>query len=928
MSTTTPIDPVPRDLINVGGHAHRWLESLRRNLNSITGSGSGVDHGSLAGLSDDDHTHYSRADGTRAFTGVVGGIDPILSTHLATKNYVDTTTITDHTALTNIGVNTHAQIDTHIADSTIHFTEGSIDHGSISGLLDDDHTQYSLADGTRAFTGTVGGIDPTLSTHLTTKNYVDTEIANNTYWSRTSTTLSTKTANDDLQIDSFVRVNGSSDTQQLIIKGHSTQTANLQEWQDNTGTTVASVAVNGDITTTTGSFIAPTGGIQVDGNGGTYDFTGSFHAGSAKFQFTDNGVLAWWKSQGGYLVKFNNYAPAVTFHSAIAFNVTGNPYTRVLNNEVYLRAPATDTLAMYNGTTAQAFHIYNTYTDASNYERAVFDWQTTANTLRIGTEALGTGTVRPVELIGAGTTILGDASTDVPLTIKGASSQTANLQEWQDSLGTVIASVSSAGHITTTQGITVNGNGGVYDTLGSFNGGASKFQFFGNGVAARWRSQGGDMIHFSNYHAMTCQTGIAFNVTGNPYTGTLNNEAWLRVIDHDTLGMYDGAEAQAWQVYNTYTDASNYERAVIDWKTTPNVLTIGTEGAGTGTVRPIEIVGAGTTIFGDASTDIPLTVKGASGQTANLLELKNSAGKDRFTVSADGNLITLGRTDYQAWQGLHDTCTITTGVGGGNSTTACDLVIRPSSDSLLADTFIYAGHRLSNGGGAGNLTIGQEDFSGNASPAGMGTVLIRTGSMASQAGGSFDGGTLSITTGGGGGWGSVGTPAGAGGVFNVTLGDGKATSITGGVIGGAGGSFTLTGGDGGNSSGTGGIGGDGGSIVLTAGAKGTGTSADGVNGIIDLASTTKIKAMRETVANVSTSTTLTHTITYVRQTSSSITTTLWASPVNGDTIEIRNRGGGSNTIDGNGINIEGASTYTINDGDSICLVYDGIEWTI
>lgn len=43
--------------------------------------------------------------------------------------------------------------------------QGSVDHGSVSGLLDDDHTQYSLADGTRAFTGQVtitsGGMDIT-----------------------------------------------------------------------------------------------------------------------------------------------------------------------------------------------------------------------------------------------------------------------------------------------------------------------------------------------------------------------------------------------------------------------------------------------------------------------------------------------------------------------------------------------------------------------------------------------------------------------------------------------------------------------------------------------------------------------------------------------------------------------------------------------
>ncbi len=47
------------------------------------------------------------------------------------------------------------------------------DHGDIGGLSDDDHTQYILVDGTRAFTGVVGGITPTATTHLATKGYVD-----------------------------------------------------------------------------------------------------------------------------------------------------------------------------------------------------------------------------------------------------------------------------------------------------------------------------------------------------------------------------------------------------------------------------------------------------------------------------------------------------------------------------------------------------------------------------------------------------------------------------------------------------------------------------------------------------------------------------------------------------------------------------------
>ena len=55
-------------------------------------------------------------------------------------------------------------------------------------------------------------------------------------------------------------------------------------------------------------------------------------------------------------------------------------------------------LQVRDGTNAREALIYNTYTDASNYERAAIGFSTLSNTLTIDTEALGTGTVRGISV--------------------------------------------------------------------------------------------------------------------------------------------------------------------------------------------------------------------------------------------------------------------------------------------------------------------------------------------------------------------------------------------------------------------------------------------------------------------------------------------------------------------------------------------------
>jgi hypothetical protein len=95
-----------------------------------------------------------------------------------------------------------------------------------------------------------------------------------------------------------------------------------------------------------------------------------------------------------------------------------------------LRDAAANVLAQRNGTAGQTLRIYNTYTDASNYERAEIAWA--ANVLQIGPVALGTGALRQTLIRGTPISFAFGATPTVAWNITAAGhfhAQTDNLYD-------------------------------------------------------------------------------------------------------------------------------------------------------------------------------------------------------------------------------------------------------------------------------------------------------------------------------------------------------------------------------------------------------------------------------------------------------------------------------------------------------------------
>lgn len=303
----------------------------------------------------------------------------------------------------------------------------------------------------------------------------------------------------------------------------------------------------------------------------------------------------------------------VIMNSGTNFGWCDNTAANAGSVDLTLFRDAANTLAQRNGTAAQVLRIYNTFTDASNYERGKLEWA--GNIFTIGTEKLGSGSARSVQVIGdsvifssgAGSNrwiidSSGNFITAADNTVDiGASGATRPRSIY---VGTqFLGVIGSAG--TPSYSFAADPDTGIFST-------ADQLKFATGGTQRAFIDSGNG--------GRICCYQLAFDPS--------SSDVLLQRDAANVLALRNGVNAQAFRLYNTYTDASNWERFNFEWFS--NRAKLLTDALGTGTPRPLAI---GTQ--GAASLFITTT------------------GSDRWEINGSGHILGVTDNSYDVGDATH-----------------------------------------------------------------------------------------------------------------------------------------------------------------------------------------------------------------------------------------------------------------------------------
>lgn len=247
--------------------------------------------------------------------------------------------------------------------------------------------------------------------------------------------------------------------------------------------------------------------------------------------------------------------------------------------------------------------------------------------------------------------------------IRGAASQTANLFEAQDSAGTAMLSVSAVGAVTiadkqgnqTASALSISSTN-VFSRLLTLTANASQganmieLKNSGGTVVSSFGSDGqlydnGMAVLAYRYHHSAVADGTASTVYngGSPSLQVYNPTVWVNGVQKTYTTHYTiSGNFITWTAGNIPASGAIVETvgSTVAWRVSSG------DGVGfgyfpqiaVGTKRPGATSAATMSLESTLASKKALVVKAAASQTANLVEVQNSAGTALFSVDKDGSL--------------------------------------------------------------------------------------------------------------------------------------------------------------------------------------------------------------------------------------------------------------------------------------------------
>ena len=379
----------------------------------------------------------------------------------------------------------------------------------------------------------------------------------------------------------------SASTKPLIIKGDASQSANLQEWQNSSGTVLASVASTGTIKS--GAFSSPTDlGSYINFNSTSGAMLVGIRSASdigmiVKSASSQSANLQEWQDSTGAVLS------SVDFGGAIKARYFSN---RENSSNAYIDW-STDTLKVTNRTASSVpFSIKGVASQSANLQ----EWQNSSGTVLANIDSSGNFVIGR-----SGSGSLGNGL----ITLQGVTAQSLYSSDNTSALNSRIIFLrgNSAG---TVMSITSKG-----DTA--------------HGVAALVITNGG----FS-----TEITGFGYN--GNIYTNLQSATAVGLTIK---AASSQSANLQEWQNSSGTVLAKVQSNGVIDTSQYINMSTSGNAGIAVGGIYRIRMTNGNTRVQSGNGAITTLTVEGVASQTANLQEWQNSSGTVLASVNASGQFV-------------------------------------------------------------------------------------------------------------------------------------------------------------------------------------------------------------------------------------------------------------------------------------------------